>query len=264
MYRIAFHICLVAITFYLSGCAESLKVKSYSPRPEIGDVISGTIVKPDGEGPFPGIIILHGCAGITDNDYQWSRRLKSWGYASLILNSLGSRGVADNCGYPKKILVLERALDAHAAKVQFGNLPFVDRNRIGVLGYSEGGMTVLESVQFNLVEYSLPEEARDPFKAAVALYPWCNKKVGANTNLMILIGEKDDWTPANLCQENLPTVHFPEDEIALKIYPGAYHKFDENKRDRVSRGHFLSYSASAMNDAVPRVRTFLEKHVKSE
>lgn len=264
MHRIALNICLVAITFYLSGCVESLKIKSYAPKPDKGVNISGVIIKPDGDGPFPGIIILHGCGGIMSNDYDWAHRFKKWGYASLVLDSNGPRGLNENCGKRKKLTAYERALDAHAAKVKFGSLPYVDRKRIGILGNSHGAWTVLEANRFNLVEYTLPEEARDPFKAAVALYPYCRYKYDSNTNLLILSGGKDDWTPSRLCEENLPEAHSPENVVILKIYPGAYHKFDNRKGHRTFNGHQLAYSPSAMTDAVPRVKAFFDKYVKGQ
>jgi len=248
------------VALILGGCASRLPIKSYAPTPERGVVIKGSVTRPEGDGPFPGVIILHGCSGIRDNDYDWARRLKTWGYASLILDSYGTRGIMDNCG-KKKLSPFERALDAHAAKVKFGALPFVDRDRIGVLGYSEGGITTLHAVNFNLVAYSLPSEARDPFKAAVALYPHCYSRVESNTNVLILIGEKDDWTPATACEMNLPVAHDPSDEIQLKIYPGAYHKFDEQRPSRVYHGHTLEYNSAAMKDAVPRIKSFIDKHL---
>jgi dienelactone hydrolase len=260
MQTIMFRLLSILVIVLLSGCSGSIKIKSFAPTPERGQIISGTITKPDGEGPFPGVVILHGCAGVKDIDYQWAHRLKEWGYASLVLDSHSPRGISNNC-MNRKVTILERALDAHAAKVQFGKLPFVDRNRIGVIGFSEGGGTILEAVNYNLVEYTLPDGSRDPFKAAVALYPYCRNIVDANTNLLILIGDKDDWTPSSLCEMNLPRPHDKVSEILLKIYPGAVHSFDSHKPDRAFLGHSLGYSSSAMSDAVPRVKAFFDKHL---
>jgi len=75
-------------------------------------------------------------------------------------------------------------------------------------------------VNYNLVEYSLPEGSRDPFKGAVALYPFCRSQVDANTNLMILMGDADTWIPASLCEMNLPQAHNDSDEFIFKVYPG--------------------------------------------
>lgn len=260
MYHLKFNILLVTIVAFLFGCS-SFKVKSFAPSPENGKIIGGVITKPEGEGPFPGVIILHGCAGVTDNHYAWAVRLKDWGYASLVLDSHGPRGIPNNCKQNRRVTVLERALDAHAAKNQFGNLPYIDRNRIGVIGFSEGGGAILEAINYNMVEYTLPKGSRDPFKAAVAFYPYCRARVDSNTSLLILIGDNDHWTPATLCEMNLPTAHFPENEITIRVYPGATHSFDFAKPNREYFGYRLEYSPSAMADAVPRTKAFLDKHL---
>ncbi|MBN1959154.1 MAG: dienelactone hydrolase family protein [Desulfuromonadales bacterium] len=256
---------LIFLFFILSACGgQSLRIKSYAPVPELGVKISGTIVKPDGEGPFPAVVFLHSCAGRASNDYEWANRLKNWGYVTYLLDSFGGRGVSNVCS-SGKVTTLERALDAHAAKVQLGALSFVDRDRIGVMGYSHGGRTVLDAVSYNLVEYSLPEEARDPFKAAISLYPYCHTSIDTNTHTMILIGDKDDWTPSSACEMNRPAAHDQGQEIVVKVYPGAYHKFDDMSKISpkiTSSGHYLAYNRSAMQDAVPRVKAFFDKHLR--
>ncbi|MBW2474391.1 MAG: dienelactone hydrolase family protein [Deltaproteobacteria bacterium] len=260
MHRLSTVILLALFVFLIGGCAGSMKVKSYAPSPENGDKISGTIVKPDGDGPFPAVIILHGCSGIYDNYYVWANRLKEWGYASLVLNS--TRGITD-CRSKRRTSTLDRALDAHAAKVQFGDMPFVDRNRIGVLGFSAGGSGVLDAIRFNLTEYSLPDVAKDPFKAAIAFYPSCNRQVDSNTNLLILIGDKDQALGASACELNLPKAHDQKSEIVLKVYPDTYHAFDFHMIDTVStwKGIRSKYNQAATEDAISRVKAFFDKYL---
>lgn len=267
-----FKVFLVVFLFLLCSCGPQFKFKSFAPTPERGDIIGGYIIKPSGDGPFPGVIILHGCSGVKDNDYQWANRLSEWGYAALILDSYSSRGISNNCGeskskgyfYKAKISALERALDAHAAKSAFGELPYVDRNKIGVMGYSQGGRTVFEAIKHNFVAYTLPEDSRDPFKAAVALYPMCMFTAETNVDLLILAGDEDDWAPGSLCKEDPPEPFDANTEVVVKVYPGATHSFDMDKPDRTYRGYKLRYSPSAMADAVPRVKAFFDKHLKAE
>src|SRR4029079_7566471 len=58
----------------------------------------GTLILPSGQPPFPAVIVLHGCNGVSPNARTWARRLASWGYASLILDSFTSRGIKNVCG----------------------------------------------------------------------------------------------------------------------------------------------------------------------
>src|SRR6185312_14317197 len=51
----------------------------------------GYLVKPDGRGPFPAVVILHGCSGFSSVYAITAERLKSWGYVALAVDSLGPR-----------------------------------------------------------------------------------------------------------------------------------------------------------------------------
>ena len=54
--------------------------------------LKGKLTKPDGDGPFPAVVLLHGCGGMQDRDYGWVGKLKSWGFVTLMVDSFGPRG----------------------------------------------------------------------------------------------------------------------------------------------------------------------------
>src|SRR5258708_29383630 len=59
-----------------------------------GDRIQGDLAKPDGAGPFPAVIGLHGCAGMHDTTKQrLADELVAWGYVVLLFASFATRGV---------------------------------------------------------------------------------------------------------------------------------------------------------------------------
>ena len=39
----------------------------------------GSIILPQGTPPFPAVVVLHGCNGVSQNTFVWARRLASWG-----------------------------------------------------------------------------------------------------------------------------------------------------------------------------------------
>src|SRR5271170_6690672 len=59
--------------------------------------LSGRLALPAGAGPFPAMIVLHGCDGIVQRDRDWAVRLTGWGYAALVLDSFTPRGVGNIC-----------------------------------------------------------------------------------------------------------------------------------------------------------------------
>ena len=102
-----------------------------------------------------------------------------------------------------------------------------------------------------------------PFRAIVALYPYCPKVAPPLANdLLILIGDADDWASAARCSVYVDkyqtgTAHRPY----LRVYPGARHSFDAKRPERVYFGHRLAYDPKATADAIERTRKFLNDHL---
>ena len=151
---------------------------------------------------------------------------------------------------------LTRALDTHGAKTYLTGLPFVDPERIAVIGGSHGGWTTLEAIH----QPTTAKLGVEPFRAAVAIYPYCNPLVEPDAPLLILIGDLDTWTPVNLCERFMKMGGAGRD-VVLKIYPGAYHAFDLKGADWRYMGHIGLYDAEASSDAYERIRAFLAKHL---
>ena len=215
------------------------------------------LIKPQGKGSFPAIVMLHGCAGINyGRDKQWADRLASWGYVAFQIDSLGPRGYSNICDAHQ--LYAQRVRDAYDGKSYLNELPFVDRKRISVLGWSHGGWTTLAVID---------QKRDDPFRSAIAFYPYCGQVSiwrglsNFNAPLLILIGEKDDWTHANLCSRRMRSGQTGP-EVILKIYPDAYHDFDSEGLDGYLLGHRLLYNPAALDDAIVQVKEFLAKHLK--
>ena len=118
-----------------------------------GDAITlkGILEKPQGKGPFPAVVMLHGCSGIEGTKKYldaWVQRLSSWGYVSLMVDSLGPRGESDICSDNRVFLIPPnvRAQDAHDAKFYLAGLPFVSQNQIALMGWSHGGWATLYAI----------------------------------------------------------------------------------------------------------------------
>ena len=68
------------------------------------------------------------------------------------------------------------------------------------------------------------DASAERFRAAVAYYPGCGIGPPALTApTLILIGEADDWTPAEHCRDMVAQVRANSAPIELVVYPGAGH-----------------------------------------
>jgi dienelactone hydrolase len=231
--------------------------------------LTGKLTKPQGDGPFPAVVLMHGCAGINKAIDTWADRLASWGYVAIEVDSLAPRGEKEICSKIMAIPFNVRSQDSYDAKAYLSGLPFVDRNRMAVMGFSHGGVTTLCAVSDSNyaaaavnAKMKPSRKIEDPFRAAIAFYPYCLAKLeDSKAPLLILSGELDDWCPAALCQKNMPSGRATQ-QIFLKVYPGAYHGFDMEGMDLVREGHRVLYNPQASADSIVQVKEFLAKNLK--
>jgi dienelactone hydrolase len=225
-----------------------------------GPEITGWLTKPDGPGPFPAIILAHSCAGVNPHTDAWSARLVRWGYLVLAPDSFNPRGTKAVCTTPNVVTPNMRVADIAGALDFLAARPDVIKGRIGIIGHSHGGSTTMRALQktFDLKARGL--------RGGVAYYPGCTPafNAGVGLPLLILIGDKDDWTPAEACHRLQP--ERPE-LVETVYYPNAYHSFDSQTRDRNVPGapgktHHLAYDPVAAPDAEARAQAFFDKLLK--
>jgi dienelactone hydrolase len=95
------------------------------------------VLQPAGPGPFPAVIMLHGCGGLGGRDRMWAERLRAWGYVTLRVNSFAARGLKNVCG--GGVFGSDaRVPDALAALAHVRTRPEVDPKRIALMGCSHG------------------------------------------------------------------------------------------------------------------------------
>ena len=220
--------------------------------------LSGYLAKPAGEEPRAAVVLLHTCAGISEHEEMWSKKLVSWGYVVLSVDSFTPRGFDYICdgriGGGALTTPWRRALDAYGAKRYLSARSFVDPNRIAVMGMSHGGMTVLEAIKQSTSEGL----AMRPFQAAIAFYPLCSEPESINTPTLILIGSEDSWTPAEFCSQYVEKLD-PQHEISLSVFAGAHHAFDHPGIDTVDAGYIIRSDPKAAAEASAMARRYLEE-----
>jgi dienelactone hydrolase len=242
------------VLLVVAGCAKPIVVDPAT----VGTPGSGTaheLYQPAGSGTHPAAVVLHGCAGITPSVRHWAARLAEWGYVALVLDSFGPRGIQNVCDRPDRVSARLRAEDAFAAAAYLRGRTDVLAEHVSVVGFSQGGDTALVAASRSAVKRT----GAAPFAAIVAFYPWC--PLGGDpiaSPVLILIGDADDWTPAERCKLFQSTWRPEFGSASLQVYPGATHAFDALGPDRRYLGHLLRYDAGAAEDAAARMRRFLE------
>ncbi|WFU31898.1 dienelactone hydrolase family protein [Bradyrhizobium brasilense] len=224
--------------------------------------LQGYLRTPDGPGPSPAVVLLHGCSGFFKQlDERWGKRLAAWGYVTLTVDRFGPRGITSACtgGAPAATVH-----DAYRALSYLARQSAVDPDRVAVVGFSQGAWLALLSVERGAIEHNAAEK----FRAAVAFYPPCVSIKGDMTvPTLIMVGELDDWTPAKECRTlaegrddyGISRQNRAGHPIELIVYPGAYHGFDVQHYSTPVQmlGHHLEFNEVARDQSIDALRKFL-------
>jgi len=232
-----------------------------------GDRIQGDLAKPDGAGPFPAVVGLHGCAGMHDTTKQrLVDDLVAWGYVILLVDSYATRGIDHRhlaCTSNAFATFLRRRPDAYGALVFLGRQTFVDPHRVAVVGFSAGARVTLSVAEPRSFELFVPP-SNLRFRAAAAFYPPCRQAVARpGIPTLIFTGALDAWTPASDCSENIAKWGNDGPPVELVVHPGAYHGFyyPHLQPGMTMFGHWLEYNGEAADNARDRLHQFLDRHL---
>ena len=279
---------LAACTVAADAIAQE-KVRFASLDGKDGNVptqLDGYLFRPGKPGPAPAVVFLHGCGGlissishkIMSRETDWAGKLNAAGIAVLMVDSFTSRGSGEMCSRTgfKEWLYLRRPADAYGALTYLQTLPQVMPDRIGMIGWSNGGGAVLFALGRR--NSGKPASFAGPgFRAAIAFYPGsCSlQRMGSDWTpkipLLILTGQEDVWTPAGPCKELVDRATERGAPVEFHAYTGAHHDFDWpglKRRElpayttRAGVVPIVGEDPAARADAVERVRKFLAARLR--
>jgi dienelactone hydrolase len=238
--------------------------------------------RPAGPGPFPAIVLLHGCGGLyarngrlTGRHEHWALALRDQGFVTLLVDSFTPRGLKQICTLKDRPLRAgrERTMDAYGALSFLQGLPYVQPDGVGLLGWSHGGVTTLFTVDPATPARPKLAPAAD-FRAAVAFYPGCRPdsqhRWSASIPLLLLLGGRDDWCPAAPCVTVAERAKAQGSPIEWVVYPDAHHDFDApdlalRQRSGLAFAEggtaMVGTHAGARADALERVPAFFRRHL---
>lgn len=206
------------------------------------------LARPEGEGPFPGIVIIHEAYGLNENIKDITRLFTRQGYVSLAVDLFTGRNRA-MCMFRVMSGLLINPLDnrsIHDLKAGLTFLseqPGVDTSRLGAVGYCMGG------------GYAIAWACTDDRLKAIAPYYAANPRpLEAVARVCPVVGSypDNDFTTrqGQKLDVELERYQVPHD---IKIYTGAKHSFFND----TSR----NYNEAAAQDSWERVLAFFTEHL---
>jgi len=201
-----------------------------------GTLIKAWVFLPDGPVPRGSVVALHGCGGLyasrgarkgqlNARHQAMADMLAGQGYAAVFPDSLTPRGESELCTQKmgtRQIDQTQRRADTLGTLAWVAVQPWASAGRIALLGWSHGGSAVLAATDLSRAD--VRAQLLKP-ALAVAFYPGCSAALKSgyrpSAQLVLMLGEKDDWTPPAPCVELGKAVG-----AEVNLYADSYHDFD--------------------------------------
>lgn len=185
--------------------------------------------------PVPAMVLLHGSGGIAPGrEMEYGQLLADKGYAALIVDYYLPRGVTEKSHYMTKVLSVTEfdvVTDAYAALRFLNQHPAIDGQRVGVMGFSYGGMatrlTMDERIR-QVLASDLPS-----FALHVDYYGPCHQDFAivktSGGSLLSLRGAADASNDLSECAIEEAKLRKAGSEVSSVIYSTAGHAWEVNR-----------------------------------
>jgi dienelactone hydrolase len=182
----------------------------------------------------PAVVIAHGSAGVDGRGPGYSRALNAGGVATLEIDMWAARGLKGGLDRPRSMH--ETLPDVFGALTFLAGRPEIDPERIGIMGFSWGGVLSMLSATEPVAERHSPAGLR--FAAHAPLYPVCwlyNRAPGfdfmrfTGAPVFIQCGALDAYDEPETGERLVQSLaSVAPGVLSIATYPGATHAFDRD------------------------------------
>ena len=180
----------------------------------------------------PAVIVVHGSTGLDSRGPAYAAALAAAGVSSLEIDMWTPRGLKGGLDRPRS--VFETLPDVFGAFRYLTCRPEIDALRIGILGFSWGGVLAMLTATRAVAQRYLRNGER--FAAHAPLYPVCwlyNRVEGyefrdlTGAPILLQCGDADDYDAPDAAAKLVAGLD-ASDRASIEsiVYPGATHAFD--------------------------------------
>ncbi len=211
----------------------------------------GLLFLPDGTARVPAMVIAHGSGGVsTEREDWWAEQMVKLGVAGFVVDSFTPRGITSTATDQSQLHTTANVADALAALRLLAQHPRIDPQRIGVMGFSKGGQVALYTALDPLRRVVIADETR--FALHIPLYPYCNDWPASahvtGAPILMLLGGKDDYTPAAPCQDYAAWFRTKGVAVTVTVDPDAYHGFETSRQPRYNASLVTGRNCNGLYD----------------
>jgi dienelactone hydrolase len=215
-----------------------------------------SLVTPPGSGPFPTVLLIPGCGGLTGyaghNPImdEYARSAVEAGWAAAILDSYAPRDWAPNWARRRvcsgvRLPGFRRAADVLAGLDLLQKDPRVDHGRLRIASWSHGGWAVGDLVTLRDPGDGSFTRTMDAVEALQFTYPYCGFPAEGGKRdwtwrggVRMVFAEHDQVQPQAGCLPLVARARKAGSTVEEVVVPGATHAFDERMQTPGSRFRF--------------------------
>ncbi|MBE0530629.1 MAG: dienelactone hydrolase family protein [Rhodospirillales bacterium] len=190
-------------------------------------IIHGDLIEPEGDWNGGAVILSHGSGGTSRHHFDYADDLARRGYSVMVLDHFTPRRVLSTAHEQVRVTEQMMVADVYAALHLLATHPKIAPDRIGVVGWSKGGIVAVLSAVERIARTMNGDGPRLAF--AAAFYPYCGFEFPGDrlaNPLLMLLGELDDWTPSPPCLALADELKSRAQPVETVVFPSARHGFD--------------------------------------
>ncbi len=231
---VPFHERTITLENGLTGRAisfESANPRNYEDivqrRPMPAVTLHAKLFEPRGTTKAPAVIVTPGSGGTNPSMLVHARALADAGIAVLLVDPFGGRGVRDTIAAQDPFSFAASTWDVFAAMRALEREPGIDATRVGAMGYSRGGVAVLQAAVRPLADAALgPGKG---LRAVLAGWPWCGYQFAdpqtAPTAVRFVVADADNWVSPIQCQAYFSAMKPRNPAVTFRLVRDASHGF---------------------------------------
>ncbi len=186
-------------------------------------------------GRLPAVILVHGSGGPGGNIDYWQQQLNSIGIATFALDVFTGRGITRTIEDQTQLGRLNGIVDANRALEAIAGRPWIDPERVVLMGFSRGGQVALYAA-LNRFRAMWKAGSHD-FAGYIAFYAACYTQYIDDTNVVakpirLFHGTADDYVSVEPAKNYVERLRRAGKDVELIEYAGAHHAFDNPRYER--------------------------------
>ena len=231
---------------------------------------------PPGDGPFPAVLLFHGCGGVRQVTENYAALAVKTGVAAVIVDSLRARNISYEEALAQvctghRLWGRERAADVYAALDLVRQDKKIDPQQLALTGWSHGGWTVLDALTLAQMKVppdglsDAPDAPFDGVQGAFLVYPYVSGPSLAvrqdwlkDIPIEAVLVERDSMASEADASVVFSRARQHGAPVSWSVLGGVTHAFDEPDHHPDST---LSYDAQATQETEGRFVDFLRRRL---